>query len=68
MQEQLTHYLSDIAWPLLALIIVVCIALLGKAADWLVGYAVRLSEYTGIPKLVVGATIVSLGGFAPLVG
>ena len=65
MEEQLAHFLRDTAWPLLAVIIVLSLGLLGKAADWLVAYAVMLSEFSGIPKLVVGATIVSLGTTMP---
>lgn len=65
MEEQLAHFLQGIAWPVLALIIATSLGLLGKAADWLVGYAVQLSELSGIPKLVIGATIVSLGTTTP---
>ena len=41
------------------------LALLGKAADKLVGEAVVLSERSGLPKIVIGATIVSLGTTSP---
>ncbi len=41
------------------------LALLGKAADWLVGEAVVLSERSGLPKVIIGATVVSLGTTAP---
>ncbi|MBX3424704.1 MAG: sodium:calcium antiporter [Pirellulales bacterium] len=39
--------------------------LLGKAADKLVGEAVVVSERSGLPKVVIGATIVSLGTTSP---
>ncbi|QDT00497.1 sodium:calcium antiporter [Adhaeretor mobilis] len=41
------------------------LAALGKAADELVGQAVILSERSGLPKIVIGATIVSLGTTSP---
>jgi len=65
MEEQLVHFLRDTPGLLLAAIIVASLGLLGKAADWLVEYAVVLSEFSGIPKLVIGATIVSLGTTMP---
>ena len=65
MEEQLVHFLRDTPGLLLAIIIAASLGLLGKAADWLVEYAVVLSEFSGIPKLVIGATIVSLGTTMP---
>ena len=41
------------------------IALLGKSADWLVSEVVTLSRRSGMPKVVIGATIVSLGTTTP---
>jgi cation:H+ antiporter len=38
---------------------------LGKSADKLVGNAVVLSERSGLPKVVIGATVVSLGTTTP---
>jgi len=54
-------------WPLwaLGLLIAACIVVLGWGADWLVREAVALSERSGIPKVVIGATVVSLGTTAP---
>ena len=53
--------------PTIALIaiIAVCIALLSKGADWMIDGVVHLAERTGMPKIVIGATIVSLGTTAP---
>ena len=65
MDEALEHYLSQIHWTWLAGIIVVSLGVLAKAADWLVDEAVALSERSGIPKVVIGATIVSLGTTTP---
>jgi len=49
----------------LAVEIVALLALLAKGADWLVGEAVVLSERSGLPKVIIGATIVSLGTTMP---
>lgn len=43
----------------------VCLAVLGKSADWLVKEAVALSERSRVPKVVIGATVVSLGTTTP---
>ena len=65
MEEAIHHLIADLHWTLLTLVIVVSLGVLGKAADWLVDEAVALSARSGIPKAVVGATIVSLGTTAP---
>lgn len=52
------------ALPLLGVIAVSLLAL-GKFADMVVDYAVSLSERSGIPKVIIGATVVSLGTTAP---
>jgi cation:H+ antiporter len=65
MDEALKELLEGLPWPLLGLWIAVAVALLGKGADWLVNESVALSERSGIPKVVVGATVVSLGTTSP---
>jgi len=55
---------NQAAWALAGMIVVI-LALLAKSADKLVGEAVVLSERSGLPKVIVGATIVSLGTTAP---
>ena len=65
MEEFLKQFFSPLHGGLLALVIVVSLGVLGKAADWLVDEAVSLSERSGIPKAVIGATIVSLGTTTP---
>ena len=65
MEEGIHHFVSDLHWTLLALVIAASLGVLGKAADWLVDEAVTLSERSRIPKAVVGATIVSLGTTTP---
>ncbi|RKD28792.1 calcium/sodium antiporter [Thermohalobacter berrensis] len=53
--------------PLYALFIIIAVSLytLSKGADLLVDEAVALSERLGIPKMIIGATIVSLGTTLP---
>ena len=65
MEQALEHFFSGLHWSLLGLIIVLSLFVLGKAADKLVDEAVALSERSGIPKIVIGATIVSLGTTTP---
>ena len=65
MEEALVHLFQGLHYALLGLVIAVSLGVLGKAADWLVDEAVELSSRSGIPKVVIGATIVSLGTTAP---
>ncbi len=65
MENSLHQFISTLSWPFLILTIVVTLGLLAKGADWLVDQAVLLSARSGIPKVVVGATIVSLGTTTP---
>jgi cation:H+ antiporter len=65
MDEVLEQFVAGLHPALLALLIVATLALLAKAADWMVDEAVVLSERSGIPKVVIGATIVSLGTTSP---
>jgi cation:H+ antiporter len=65
MDEFLRELMSQFAWPLLGAVVVLSLAALGKGADWLVDEAVALSERSGIPKVIIGATVVSLGTTTP---
>ncbi|MGB5277886.1 MAG: sodium:calcium antiporter [Gammaproteobacteria bacterium] len=49
----------------LLVIIAVCIAMLSLGADWMIDGVVDLAERTGLPKIVIGATVVSLGTTLP---
>jgi len=53
--------------PTLVLLVLLTagIAVLVKGAGWLVDGAVGLSERLGVPKVIIGATIVSLGTTTP---
>jgi len=56
---------GDLHISLLFIIIAVTLYTLGKGADWLVDEAVTLSTRWGVPKTLIGATIVSLGTTTP---
>lgn len=64
-EEALVHLVDGLNLPLLFLIIVVGVILLSKGADFLIDGVVELAEKTGLPKVVIGATIVSLGTTLP---
>ncbi len=51
-------------WTLLV-ITAISVAILAKGADWLVDGASGLAYRLGVPKVIVGATIVSLGTTSP---
>ncbi|WP_300672503.1 calcium/sodium antiporter [Desulfoluna sp.] len=61
----LSQALSALSTPALLGVIVVCIILLSKGADWMIDGVVDLATRTGIPKIVIGATIISLGTTMP---
>jgi cation:H+ antiporter len=65
MEHVLEQFYSQLHWGPLTAVIVISLIVLGKAADWLVDEAVALSERSGIPKVIIGATIVSLGTTTP---
>ena len=65
MEVDLYKTFLDWHWSLLLPIIGTAIAVLGWAAGWLVREAVALSLRTGLPKVVIGATVVSLGTTTP---
>lgn len=65
MEEFLEHFVANLHGGWLAVLIIVSLGVLARSADWLVDEAVVLSERSGIPKVVVGATIVSLGTTSP---
>jgi len=50
---------------LLFLIIIISIAILCKGADWLVEGAAQLAYRLGVPKIIVAATVISLGTTSP---
>jgi len=61
----LQQFVTELSTTTLLIIIAVCIALLSKGADWMIDGVVDLAERTGLPKIVIGATVVSLGTTLP---
>jgi len=53
-------------WNILDLLLfVVAVVLIGKGADWFTEAAVKIAEATHIPKVIIGATIVSAATTLP---
>ncbi len=65
MEEMLRNFLGGLSLPLLFFGIAFFLYLLSKGADFFVDGAVALSEEFHISKMVIGATIVSLGTTLP---
>ncbi len=65
MEELILEYLTDMNTLILLVIIAIFFYLLGKGADMVVDESVSLSLSWGIPKVIVGSTIVSLGTTLP---
>lgn len=65
MEEWIIHTVQNLPILAILLIIAVSILVLGKGADMLVEEAVVLSLKWGVPKMLIGATIVSLGTTLP---
>jgi len=57
--------LGGLSTTLLLIIIAISIILLWRGADWMIEGVVVFAERTGLPKIVIGATIVSLGTTTP---
>jgi len=64
-EAHLAHLFHGLPTPALIGIIFASILLLTKGADWLIEGVVSLASRTGLPKIVIGATIVSLGTTMP---
>ena len=65
MEELIIDLLEPRSTTALLVVIGVSLAVLAKLADIVVDQAVLLSERSNIPKVVIGATVVSLGTTAP---
>ncbi len=65
MEELIQHLISEFPTILLLAIIAVCIVMLCKGADWSIEGVVHLARRSGFPRIVIGATIVSLGTTLP---
>ena len=64
-EEVLQDLFADLSILVLLLIIAVSVAFLSKGADWMIDGVVDLAQRTGLPKIVIGATVVSLGTTLP---
>jgi len=60
--QNLVHGLPTIV---LVAAIAFCVLMLSKGADWMIDGAVHLARRTGLPRIVIGATIISLGTTMP---
>ncbi len=65
MQELLSNFVAGLPLPALIGLIAFFICTLAKGAGLLVDEAVTLSARWGVPKMLIGATIVSLGTTLP---
>ncbi len=65
MEELIQGLVCDLSTLVLLLIIAVCILMLSKGADWAIDGVVHLARRTGLPRIVIGATIISLGTTLP---
>ncbi|TFG38023.1 MAG: sodium:calcium antiporter, partial [Syntrophobacterales bacterium] len=57
--------LEGLPASVLIVTIVASISLLWKGSDWMIEGVVGFAERTGLPKIVIGATIISLGTTTP---
>ncbi len=64
-EAALVDFLSGQSTAVLLVIIAVCVVLLSKGADWMSDGVVDLARRTGLPRVVIGATVISLGTTAP---
>jgi cation:H+ antiporter len=64
-ERVLSELVHGVPTILLAIVIAVCILLLSKGADWMIDGVVHLARRTGLPRIVIGATIISLGTTMP---
>lgn len=61
----LHHQMAGLPTGILLLIIAVSILVISKGADWMINGVVHLAQRTGLPRIVISATIVSLGTTTP---
>jgi cation:H+ antiporter len=64
-ESALSNLAADLPGVLLLVGMAVCAFVLMKGADWTIDGAVHLASRTGLPSVVIGATIVSLGTTTP---
>jgi cation:H+ antiporter len=64
-EHALNSLFADFSLLLLIFVIAVTIILLTRGADWMIEGSVNLAKKTGMSKVIIGATILSLGTTAP---
>ena len=64
-ESALHSAVAHLSSPFLVIFIAVCIALLTKGANVMIDGVVHLACRTGMPRIVIGATVVSLGTTTP---
>jgi len=64
-ESVLQGFLTDCTIPTLIFVIIFCVAVLSFGADWMIDGVVSLAVKTGMPTILIGATIVSLGTTMP---
>ncbi len=64
-EAALQTYLHDTGTAVLLVVIVMCLYGLSKGADWAIEGVVDLALRTGLPRIVLGATVISLGTTLP---
>jgi cation:H+ antiporter len=65
MEDWIEHVMASLHGGVLFVLIALMLYVLGKGAAILIDAAVVLSEHWGVPKVLIGATIVSLGTTMP---
>ncbi len=64
--ETLIHqFVQGFSTATLLFVIGVCVLLLTKGSDWMIDGVVHVARRTGLPSIVIGATVVSLGTTTP---
>lgn len=61
----LQNLVSGFSIIALVAVIFICVLMLSKGADWMIDGVVQLARRTGMPRIVIGATIISLGTTMP---
>jgi cation:H+ antiporter len=64
-ERLLQGWVGSLPTLILLVLIVICLIALSRGADWLIDGVVNLARRTGMPRIVIGATIVSLGTTTP---
>ena len=65
MEHAFIQFCSGLPFLALVGILGVCILILSKGADWMIDAVVDMAKRTGLPHIVIGATIISLGTTLP---